>query len=549
MLGTYLVYTVFAILASISEAHVRLTFPPARRYALDFLDNGRTRGPCGFQPYAGAPRTTLIEGTKLRVTWHLAYSHRGGAQIQIIKENPFVVVTSLTGGAFLFQNDSTRQYADVVLPVNYTCDSCAIRLFRQASEWGGAYRFWSCSDVTILRHPNASSKCLNNGTCDPVTGLCSCVKLFSGDRCENKDQCWVDSDCGRGRCIDTRSTTYPKLMCYCEAGWHGESCDTSSDIVVQQNYSSNPDYWTRELSPGNIYVHWRLVRNNTEIEIAVRAKTLSWVGIGWRPRGLTTRCKSFPYSGSRPTLDRAYMDIVTALKSQPIVAMDCIDVVIGSVKGNLHRVQDMYTRDRSTPRADAFYGGSDDITGSAGSQVDGFTTIVFRKKTRAILQCDHSIVDAPMQVVWAIGQGLDSYGHRPGSGLEACTAKRFYRHDEIKYHGTNRLQRGSSTMNFYENPTPPTNSPAPGVCSTLSGEYKLPRSCDSSAANFNCEYFLSWTLDSSTNAIQFTLKQSRQANTRWIALGISSDKRMANTDVISAYINSQGTAVVQDRYV
>ena len=53
--------------------------------------------------------------------------------------------------------------------------------------------------------------------------------------------------------------------------------------------------------------------------------------------------------------------------------------------GNLHRVQDMYTRDRSTPRSDSIYLGSDDVTGAAGSQVDGLTTIAFRKKTKGIL--------------------------------------------------------------------------------------------------------------------------------------------------------------------
>ena len=46
----------------------------------------------------------------------------------------------------------------------------------------------------------------------------------------------------------------------------------------------------------------------------------------------------------------------------------------------MYRVQDMYTRDRSTPRPDAFYLGNDDITGAAGSQIDGITTIAFRKK-------------------------------------------------------------------------------------------------------------------------------------------------------------------------
>ena len=28
--------------------HVSLTFPPARKYDLDFLDNSRTKGPCGM---------------------------------------------------------------------------------------------------------------------------------------------------------------------------------------------------------------------------------------------------------------------------------------------------------------------------------------------------------------------------------------------------------------------------------------------------------------------------------------------------------------------
>lgn len=30
------------------QAHVALTYPPARSYALDFLDNSRTKGPCGM---------------------------------------------------------------------------------------------------------------------------------------------------------------------------------------------------------------------------------------------------------------------------------------------------------------------------------------------------------------------------------------------------------------------------------------------------------------------------------------------------------------------
>lgn len=29
-------------------SHVALTYPPARQYDLDFLDNSRTKGPCGM---------------------------------------------------------------------------------------------------------------------------------------------------------------------------------------------------------------------------------------------------------------------------------------------------------------------------------------------------------------------------------------------------------------------------------------------------------------------------------------------------------------------
>lgn len=35
-------------LVNVGEAHVALTFPQARHYDLDFLDNGRTKAPCGM---------------------------------------------------------------------------------------------------------------------------------------------------------------------------------------------------------------------------------------------------------------------------------------------------------------------------------------------------------------------------------------------------------------------------------------------------------------------------------------------------------------------
>lgn len=61
-------------------------------------------------------------------------------------------------------------------------------------------------------------------------------------------------------------------------------------------------------------------------------------------------------------------------------AMDCTDIVVGMAIGSESRVGDYYTRDRSTPRHDEFYGGTQSLTAALGREVDGVTTIMFRKK-------------------------------------------------------------------------------------------------------------------------------------------------------------------------
>lgn len=42
-----LLLLLLAVWSGVSQAHVALTFPPARQPALDFLDSGRTPPPCG----------------------------------------------------------------------------------------------------------------------------------------------------------------------------------------------------------------------------------------------------------------------------------------------------------------------------------------------------------------------------------------------------------------------------------------------------------------------------------------------------------------------
>jgi len=60
--------------------------------------------------------------------------------------------------------------------------------------------------------------------------------------------------------------------------------------------------------------------------------------------------------------------------------MNCVDIVIGAAVGELSRVGDYYTADRSTPRHDQFYGGSQSLTAAVANQSDdGMTTVIFRR--------------------------------------------------------------------------------------------------------------------------------------------------------------------------
>ncbi|CAD7078459.1 unnamed protein product [Hermetia illucens] len=70
----FFVSFLFLTLFQFSRGHVALTFPPARKYDLDFLDNSRTKPPCGMPK--GDIRTSFLSGSSFNVTWHLAYPHR-----------------------------------------------------------------------------------------------------------------------------------------------------------------------------------------------------------------------------------------------------------------------------------------------------------------------------------------------------------------------------------------------------------------------------------------------------------------------------------------
>ncbi|XP_073961160.1 uncharacterized protein isoform X2 [Choristoneura fumiferana] len=273
--------------------HVALTYPPARRYDLDFLDNVRTKPPCGMPK--GSLKTSFLAGSTITVHWHLAYAHRGGFSLRILDylERPVLDLTPRAGGSEFVRDDATAQKYEVRLPGDFTCENCTLQLQREAGEWGDTYRFWSCADIDILQRKDYHETCSGHGF--HILGRCKCNKMYSGARCQFSDECSEDNDCGlRGKCVDIQATEAPTKMCYCPHGFYGKGCNKKSPW--KDRSLSLEKYSRRELSP-LFSLYWRVVPHEQELEVVMIVNGTSYAAIGWRPSGLTKECKNFPVLG------------------------------------------------------------------------------------------------------------------------------------------------------------------------------------------------------------------------------------------------------------
>ena len=204
--------------------------------------------------------------------------------------------------------------------------------------------------------------------------------------------------------------------------------------------------------------------------------------------------------------------------------MDCTDMVIGMANGDSSRIWDYYTRDRSTPKRDTYWGGSNDLTAAAGWERDGETIIMFRKSLKGSGFSDHDIVNENMHVIWAIGQEPGDYFHAPSSGLEKGNPSipDFYRKDVLKYHG--KKNRGKIEMNFFDEDKRAIGDNAGTSLGFCGGEWKYPRAC--SVAAKTCDYFARWKFDENTDMIDFTV-QSVYTD-KWTGIGFSDTPQMVS---------------------
>ncbi|XP_039765017.1 uncharacterized protein LOC120637291 isoform X3 [Pararge aegeria] len=658
-LGVTVVCALSAVFVCVS-GHVALTYPPARKYDLDFLDNSRTKPPCGMPK--GSIRTSFLAGSTFIVHWHLAYAHRGGFSLRILDylERPLLDLTPRAGGSEFVRDDPTAQQYEVRLPSDFTCDNCTLQLQREAGEWGANYRFWSCADIDIVPRKKFHETCSGRGF--HILGRCKCHKMHSGPRCQFADECGEDNDCGlRGKCLDTDATEAPGRQCYCALGFYGRGCNKKAPW---KDKNINLEIYSKKQLSKEFALYWRMLKEEAEVEVIMMVNGTSYAALGWRPKGLKKECKNFPVLGppintpntpapeplpepepksepepapepkaepeptpepkaepqptpepkaepeptpepkaepeptaepkpepesSKPpnvnnmtendnrnkrvamhTLDgfdfknlgndvtvktsvsykvssskgRKKRDTADSDKPSYFPSheyapkfdfnpMDCTDIVIGTAKGNYHRVLDYYTRDRSTPRVDTFWGGHDDITAASGFEDNGVTTIMFRRKIKAKEPTDHSFVDDLMHVIWARGQEYNHYVHSPPAGVSKGD---FYRPDEIKYHG-HGSQRGVASINFFEEKKVSSfggiQSLDDGKCGA---QWKLPRDCD--VRNNSCDFAASWEylgLLRGKDSVRFTLRAKLAK--AWTGIGFSNDKKMSQTDAVIGWID------------
>ncbi|CAG0922607.1 unnamed protein product [Notodromas monacha] len=513
-----------------ANGHVRLTFPPARQYALDFADNIRTEPPCGM------PRNLLTQS---------------------------ISQESCNGGQW--QTNQTNTNTGTV------------------------------SDINSIVVPY---------------GRCTCQAGSYGENCQFTNECEGANDCGsNGVCDFVNGTSFPKKMCFCRHTYYGPKCSKNSDKYKMEQLKLN-QFTRLGGTPPEVEIYWRVFRFDNEIEFVVRVKTTNWVGIGWRPSYLTSSCRKFPVNATDPdplngptieevtntpgfdsggfnayvhrgiseklrvkrsgsTMARQENDAEWATgewvsrntdvynddgwSPKAVHPMDCTDMVVAFARGETIKIGDYYTRDRSTPRPDSFYGGTESLLAADGYERNGTTTIYFRRNIlltgSALDQADYNITSR-MYLIWAYGQNPVSelYKHDPPSGLAlgAVSNPNFYAMDEFKYHGSGN-QRGVHSVDLFADEA---------VTSTIGkcrGEWIYPKNCNMSDGA--CDFSVTWVYNGTLDELDFHVL-TRNSD-RWTGVGFAKDLR-ANpfTDgvVIFAGTGGQfvgdvywnGTAIVAD---
>ncbi|VDN86223.1 unnamed protein product, partial [Brugia pahangi] len=252
------------------------------------------------------------------------------------------------------------------------------------------------------------------------------------------DYCSTDDDClNDGKCVKEANGII-RRTCYCSFGYFGQN---SFDAKPENDKCFNYDYPKDEKKYNkyglfgeecfkkialneNDFVYSRV----DELEIILDYESTSWISIGWRPMEIDRSCRLFPdleNTRNNPIESNLMPVPIPKLPENnglsllaPLHPMDCTDIVIGSVRDGRSRINDMYTRDRSTPLYDIWLDGEESFSAAYGIERDGRTIVMFRRRIAEIEPSDHPLGPGEIFVIYAKGQMMGSYSHAVKSALD-----------------------------------------------------------------------------------------------------------------------------------
>jgi hypothetical protein len=130
----------------------------------------------------------------------------------------------------------------------------------------------------------------------------------------------------------------------------------------------NDEEYSNDMNYGNYFIYWW--SDDQHVYVGIRAKTLGWVALGIQP-------------GSR---------------------MKDADMIIGFVENGNVTVLDLFsTGDFGPHPEDTELGGTNNIIEYGGSEIDGFTTIEFKRALNTADEYDNPLIIGSNKIIWSFG--------------------------------------------------------------------------------------------------------------------------------------------------
>uniref|UniRef100_A0A914RWF6 EGF-like domain-containing protein n=1 Tax=Parascaris equorum TaxID=6256 RepID=A0A914RWF6_PAREQ len=115
------------------------------------------------------------------------------------------------------------------------------------------------------------------------------------------DECSDDTDCGKyGKCITFGDQGDPQKQCFCANGYYGQNCDREARSFIRDPEFDASLYKLREVGADQDRIYWRIVED--ELEVVLKFKGSSWLGVGWKSTNSAKACPSVRNCGANEEL-------------------------------------------------------------------------------------------------------------------------------------------------------------------------------------------------------------------------------------------------------